>query len=699
MQQLVWAECSPNPNGAVEYDLMTDAPFAPAAAAQPLPVARVLPLLGLPQLDRPFDYLVPKALGEKVSVGCRVRIRFHGQLVDALVLDRCATPAHDGTLSYLKDVISSEVVYPPQLRQLVDSLAEYYGATRSNIIRAAIPSRHARAERTRRENPPPTWEELGKLATENPDLSAWQRYVFGRSLVDAILSGTPARAAWQPVPGEATAEMLAHLSVAVARSGGGVLIVVPDAKAQSRFVAAFRALISARQLTLLGAGVGPESRYRRYLDILHGQGRIVLGTRSAAYAPVKNLQLAVIVDDGDNNLVDSRAPYVHAREVLVTRSAKESCALIFASVSRTAEVQQLVSSGWAHNLVAHSEALVSAMPEMIASTDTTADPGEVQRGRLPAVAYRRAMAALRERLPVLVQVPRKGYMPTLSCRNCAAPARCRWCNGPLGIPPSKDPDAPSPPTCRWCGRIDVQHHCHNCGSTKIRPVVLGSERTAEEFGRIFSPFPVLSSSGEHIVDEVPAGPRVVVATPGAAPTAPDGYGVVMILDTWAMLGRQDLRAHEEAYAHWARAAQLARPRGQGGSVVIDADAAIPVVADLLAWDAVGAAERELADRSAAALPPSVHVAVVDGTAAGLRLFVESLDLPAGTEMLGPVELPLNARPPAGIEPGTPISRLLVRCNRRQARAVGAALKAAQVVRATRKDPTPVRVIVDPINFG
>src|SRR5699024_5948092 len=139
---------------------MTDAPFAPAAAAEKLPVARVLPLLGLPQLDRPFDYLVPRALAKEAVVGCRVRIRFHGQLVDALVLERCATPTHDGKLSYLKDVISSEVVYPPQLRRLVDSLAEYYGATRSNIIRSAIPSRHARAERARKENTPPTWEEL-----------------------------------------------------------------------------------------------------------------------------------------------------------------------------------------------------------------------------------------------------------------------------------------------------------------------------------------------------------------------------------------------------------------------------------------------------------------------------------------------------------------------------------------------------------
>ena len=87
--------------------------------------------------------------------------------------------------------------------------------------------------------------------------------------------------------------------------------------------AALRELVSPRQITVLAAGLGPESRYRRYLDILHGSGRLVIGTRSAAYAPVANLRLAVILDDGDDNLVDPRAPYVHARASDVAPGKKE----------------------------------------------------------------------------------------------------------------------------------------------------------------------------------------------------------------------------------------------------------------------------------------------------------------------------------------------------------------------------------------
>lgn len=175
---------------------MTGASFTSAATAEKLPVARVPPLLGLSQLDRPFDYLVPRVLAGEAIVGCHVRIHFHGQLVNVLVLEYYAAPTHDGKLSHLKDVISSEIVYPSQLRRLMDSPAEYYGTTRSNIIRSTIPVRYAWTEHIRRENMPSTWGELGKFATEDPDLSAWSNYILGESFVDSVRKGVPARTVW-----------------------------------------------------------------------------------------------------------------------------------------------------------------------------------------------------------------------------------------------------------------------------------------------------------------------------------------------------------------------------------------------------------------------------------------------------------------------------------------------------------------------
>ena len=113
------------------------------------------------------------------------------------------------------------------------------------------------------------------------------------------------------------------------------------------------------------------------------------------------------------------------------------------------------------------------------------------------------------------------------------------------------------------------------------------------------------------MSEVPAQPALVVATPGAEPYASDGYGAALLLDTWALLGRQDLRAAEDALWRWMSAAALVRARGDGGVVTVVAESSLPTVQSLIRWDPVGSrgrrAFRASRSRSAAActLRPSM----------------------------------------------------------------------------------------------
>lgn len=664
------------------------------------PVARVLPLLGLAHLDRAFDYLVAEDDSEAAQPGVRVRIRFAGRLVDALVLERATGTDHEGNLRFIDRVISPDVVYPERIEKLIDALADRYGGVRSDLIRSAIPPRHKGAETSDLST---SWEELGEA--KEPDLSAWSSYEFGESFVDAVVGGTTARAAWQITPGEHWTAALAALAVKVVLSGRGALIVVPDQRDVDELEKAVRELVSARQITVFTAGLGPQARYRRYLAILHGQARLVIGTRSAAFAPVDRLGLAVVVHDGDDNLVDPRAPYAHAREVLTTRSAIESSSLIVAGYTRTAEAQLLVSSGWAHGLVASRDTIRTRMPNIRAAGDSefelVRDP-RAQSARLPLVAFEAVRHALDRDRPVLIQVPRKGYVPTLACGTCRAPARCRACNGPLGLPPSTGVEG-SVPTCRWCGRPDPRHRCGECGSTRVRAVVLGTERTAEELGRAFASTRVITSGGNKIIDEIADHAGLVVATPGAEPlVAGNGsYGAALLLDTWALLGHQDLRATEDALTKWAAVAARVLPRRDDGEVVIVADPGLPAVQELIRWDMVGAAERELAERAEVRFPPAVHLAAVDGANESLDLFLSLTQLPQGAEVLGPVDLPAAAKLPGDYDEQRfgPAQRILIRTPLGARSELGRALRAAAVARATRKDELPLRIQIDPAHIG
>ena len=506
------------------------------------------------------------------------------------------------------------------------------------------------------------------------------------------------RAVWQALPGEQWAARLIEVAAVVVGAGRGVLAVLPDQRDVDTLLAHSVASIDEGSVVALSAGLGPAERYRRWLAALRGTARVVMGTRSAVFAPVANLGLVIVWDDGDDTLAEPRAPYPHAREVAMLRAHQLRCAAVIGGYARTAEAQALVRTGWAHDVVAARPVVRAAAPRVIALDDSgyadARDPA-AHTARLPSIALRAARKALDAGAPVLVQVPRRGYVPALACARCRTVARCRHCTGPLSLTGANAMGA----ECRWCGRVDTTLKCVRCGAEAIRAVVVGARRTAEELGRAFPGITVITSGGDGVIRELDGRRALVVATPGAEPVADGGYGAALLLDSWALLGRQDLRAAEDTLRRWMAASALVRSRGEGGVVAVVADSAIPTVQALIRWDPVGHADAELEARSEVGLPPSVHIAALDGPAQAVTALLERADLPDGTELLGPVELPVAARRPASAGDSDAVTRMLVRVSRDHGLALAAALRRAVALTAARHDHEPVRVQIDPLHIG
>lgn len=408
----------------------------------------------------------------------------------------------------------------------------------------------------------------------------------------------------------------------------------------------------------------------------------MIGTRAAMFAPVDRLGLVAIWDDGDDLHSEPRAPYPHARDVLLTRVQLAEAGALVGGYARTSEAQLLLETGWAREVVADRATVRARIPAIAPTGDDpqlARDPGAAT-ARLPSLAWTAARDALRQDHPVLVQVPRRGYLPSISCADCRTPARCAHCAGPLALP-----SAGGTPACRWCARVAAAYACPECGGRRLRAAVTGARRTAEELGRAFPDVPVRTSGREEVLTDVPGGAALVVATPGAEPVAEGGYGAVLLLDSWALLTRADLRAGEEALRRWLAAAALARP-APAGRVVVVADGALAPVQALLRWDAAWFAGRELAERRELGFPPAVRMASVTGPAEAVADLLTAARLPADAEVLGPV--------PA--EEGR--ERMLVRVPRARAAALAEALHSAAGVRAARKAADPVRLQVDPLSL-
>ena len=632
------------------------------------PVARLAVDVPLPHLDRPFDYLVPSTLDADVRVGSRVRVRFAGQLVDGYVLERTARSEHGGRLAYLERAVGGEPVLTPETTKLFRAVADRWAGNFVDVVRLGVPSRHARAEANNDPpaDPPPA-----------PTSTGFGRYGTGPAFLRAAADARPARAAWSALPGEDWPTRIAEALQTVLATGRGAIAVVPDARDLARLDEAVTTALGPGRHVALSADLGPAERYRRWLAAKRGAVRAVIGTRGAAYAPVADLGLLVIWDDGDDLYDEPRAPYAHTRDVLVLRSAQARCALLLAGFARTAEVQLLVDQGWAHEIVPDRAVLRSATPRVQVTGDDVEqarDPGAAA-ARLPSLAWRTTRDALASGGPVLVQVPRRGYVPALACVRDRTPARCPNCAGPLAAPGQG-----AVPHCRWCGRPAGDWQCPQCGGRAMRAVVIGAGRTAEELGRAFAGTTVRTSGGDRVLERVDPGPELVVATPGAEPIVAGGYAAALLLDGWSLLSRADLRAAEEALRRWMTAAALVRP---DGVVVVGADAGVPAVQALVRWDPAGFAARELADRGELGFPPAVRMAALTGDGPAITDLLAAADLPSQAQAIGPVPAERDTE------------RMLVRVPRRQGTALAAALKAAAAARSARKAPDPVRIVLDP----
>src|SRR3984957_9254602 len=148
------------------------------------PIARIAVDLPLAHLDRPFDYLVPDRLAALAPAGVRVRVRCAGQLTDGYVLDRAESSEHQGRLSYLERVVSAEQVLTPEIAGLARAVADRYAGTLADVLRLAIPQRHAATETTKADE---TAGATGSPA--RPDPGPWARYPAGPAFLDAVAAG------------------------------------------------------------------------------------------------------------------------------------------------------------------------------------------------------------------------------------------------------------------------------------------------------------------------------------------------------------------------------------------------------------------------------------------------------------------------------------------------------------------------------
>lgn len=577
-------------------------------------VARVLVDAALPQLDRLLDYRIPDSLaGVEPGMRVSVPLRSAKRMATAFVIETAPDADFPGPLSEVADVVSPIPVLRPEVWRLARAVADRAAGSANDVLRLAVPPRQVRVEKA--------W--LARGPADSPEVVAPTLDGYP-GLVEAVDAGERLALRVQPGVTEAGGTPVSRWALTLAQAaahtlaaGRTAILVAPDHRDQDQLERALAGLVPPELLLRWDSRQPNADRYRALL-VAGDRPAVIVGNRSAVYAPAESLGLLAVWNDGDPLLSEPLAPYVHARDAALVRHEQQGGALVLAGHTRSTETQRLVEIGWLRELEPAKRIRLRIIP----TADGPGDEAIMAQARIPSVAWREARAGL-DRGPVLVQVARPGYAPGLRCAECGEAARCRRCSGPL-----RQRSAGAVPTCTWCGTPDRTWACPTCQSRKFRTSGAGSARTADELGRAFPGTRVIVSDGERPILEVDDRPALVIATRGAEPFAPHGYRAVLLLDGERMLARESLRVAEDCLRWWSDAAALAAD--DAGIVLVGVGGALGHA--LAGWNQPDFARTEYAGRRELRFPPAVRMATLQGNPDAVE---EALaQLPASAEVLG-----------------------------------------------------------------
>ena len=535
-----------------------------------LPVARVWVDTGVFHLDTPYDYWVPEELAAIVQVGVRVEVEFGASLQEGIVIERVESTANAGNLKQILKVLSPNPVATSQTLELFRLVARRWAGSPYDVIRSAIPPRIASVDKE------PFVDDFSIEVLSDPP-----------SAITKEFSQHKIRAFWALPPSVPRQKLIADLVVTRSKFGQ-VLLIVPDERELIAIEQELLLYLSDKAMARLDGGLTRSQRYRNFLRVRKGHVKIVLGLRGAIFAPLKTDVTIIVAGESSESLHEPRAPGWNARDVALMRSSEEDANLILVGYSPSLEVARLIESGWLSHISSKTRRQVVAKPPAM---------GEL----IPSGAFSIIRKALRTG-PVLFLVPRKGYGNSVLCNKCRNIALCS-CGGRLELTGSGEN-----PRCVLCRTSHEGWKCKWCQSGEIYLASRGIDRFAEEIGRSFPNFPIINSSGEHIVESVPSSPFLVVSTPGSQPRSYGGYSAVVLLEGLRFFGHSELRSTESSREIFFQSAALAATTSP---IFVSFTPTHPIVAALTRWDSSPLVRKELREREELHLPPYYRFICID----------------------------------------------------------------------------------------
>lgn len=670
-------------------------------------------------LSRLFDYLPPRPDGAVPQPGCRVMVPFGRRKVAAMVLgtsDRSALPA--AKLRRAIQVLDDAPLFSESDLWLIRFASDYYHHPIGEVVAAALPSllRQGRSLHSSVQHVAITAAgaaaDLAVLARKAPRQAAlltllrqaatwsysdldqampgWKRLKRGleekdwieavTTRVESSTGETDGNAQKGPALNTDQAAALAairsaagfNVSLLDGVTGSGktevylcliddtirrqrqVLVLVPEIGLTPQFVSRLEQRLAVKPV-LLHSSLGDHVRLDAWRAARDGSALLILGTRSAVFAPMKNPGLIVVDEEHDGSFKQQEGLRYSARDLAVARGKQLDIPVVLGSATPSFETLQRCNDGNYRRLVLPSRAGKAAPPLMrLVDLQQHAATEGLSQPVLAAMARN-----LEEGGQVLVFLNRRGFAPTLICQSCGAIAECRRCDARMTVHAAKDRLM-----CHHCGAMrPLDRQCSECSGT-LKPLGQGTQRletalqahfAGQNITRIDSDSTRLKGSMDKALAMATAGQsQILIGTQmlSKGHHFPD-LTLVVVVDADQGLFSTDFRGSERLAQSLVQVAGRAgRERRQGEVMIQTAFAKHPFWHELLQGGYELVAQSALKEREMAAWPPFSRLALLRAAAPGRHEPHRFLDIarrhaearnPDGVRILGPVKAPMERK--------------------------------------------------------
>jgi len=432
-------------------------------------------VIGLP-IDGPFDYAVPEMLRSQVAVGKRVWVPFrYKDMVGYIVA--LSEAADVENVKPLRSIIDKEPVLDSEMLELTKWMSEYYFSSWGEAIEAAIPGGLKRGrteisarvddgdeEFERSQNLKPTPAQKNALDDICKDIHTNSYHTY-------LLHG---------VTGSGKTEVYLQAIGCALELGKSSIVLVPEISLTPQTVERFKSRFHTH-VAVLHSHLTPGRRFEEWKKVKSGEARIVVGARSAIFAPVKDLGLVVVDEEHENSYKQQDAPRYHAREAAIKRAEIAGAVCVLGSATPSLESYYRAKQG-GYKLKELSERIEKRpMPE-VEIVDMRDEERAGKKLRIFSNALEKGiMKALDSGLQAILFLNRRGFSTFVNCRKCGHVVKCKHCDSTLTYHFQK-----KKLLCHWCNwQADPPEICPACEGSYMNYFGLGTEKVESETHRIF----------------------------------------------------------------------------------------------------------------------------------------------------------------------------------------------------------------------